>query len=112
MAFVDRRCRQRLIRSQGVAAPRRCRGAAATREKPEEANPDEALRQHVKKNRRRNSSALTVMSATTPVRVVLPPKRDLVVGHMDKPMIRDGDAMRVAREVVQHVARPTKGGLA
>ena len=54
--------------------------------------------------------ALTVIVRdVTPVRVVLPPKRDQVVGHVDDAVIRDGDAVRIAREVVQDVGRPTKG---
>ena len=46
-----------------------------------------------------------------PVSIVLPPKGDGVVGHGDEPVIRDGDAVGVAREVVQHVARAAKGRL-
>ena len=46
-----------------------------------------------------------------PVSIVLPPKGDGVVGHGDEPVIRDGDAVGVAREVVQDMARAAKGWL-
>ena len=46
-----------------------------------------------------------------PVPIVLPPKRDGVVGDGDEPVIGDGDAVRVAREVVQHVGGAAKGRL-
>ena len=46
-----------------------------------------------------------------PVPIVLPPKRDRVVRDGDEPVIGDGDAMRVPREVVQHVGGTAKGRL-
>jgi len=48
----------------------------------------------------------------TAVAIVLPSKRDRVVGDVHEPMIGDGDAVGVAREVVQHVRGLPKGGLA
>jgi hypothetical protein len=39
----------------------------------------------------------------TTVSVVLPAEGDGVVSHVEEPVIRDGDAVRVAREVVQYV---------
>ena len=45
------------------------------------------------------------------VAIVLPPKRDGVVRDGDEPVIGDGDAVRVPREVVQHVGRAAKGWL-
>ena len=47
----------------------------------------------------------------TPVSVVLPAKRDGVVGDVDEPMVGDGHPMRVARKVVEHVGRTAKGRL-
>ena len=47
----------------------------------------------------------------TPVAKVLPPKRHRVVGDGDEPVIRDRDAVGVAREVVQHVGRTAEGRL-
>ena len=47
----------------------------------------------------------------TAVPIVLPPKRDRVVGDGDEPVIGDGDAVRVPREVVQHVGGAAKGRL-
>ena len=45
------------------------------------------------------------------VAIVLPPKRDRVVGDGDEPVIGDGDAVGVPREVVQHVGGAAKGRL-
>jgi hypothetical protein len=44
----------------------------------------------------------------TPVPIVLPPKRDGVVGDGDESVIRDGDAVSVPREVVQDVGGAPK----
>ena len=46
-----------------------------------------------------------------PVAIVLPPKRHLVVAHVDEPMIGDRDSMRVPGEIVKHVARSAERGL-
>ena len=45
------------------------------------------------------------------VAIVLPPKRDGVGGDVDEPVIGDGDAVGVAREVVEDVGRAAKGRL-
>ena len=93
-----------------MPTPREIVRAAATREKPKKANPDEALWQHVQEESTQEFvGADCHCPRRTPVRVVLPPKRDQVVGHVDDAVIRDGDAVRIAREVVQDVGRPTKG---
>ena len=47
----------------------------------------------------------------TAVSVVLPAKRDGLVGDVDEPVVRDGHAVRIAREVVEHVGRAPKGRL-
>src|SRR5579863_386272 len=41
--------------------------------------------------------------------VVLPAKRDLPVFHPDQAVVRDGDAVSVAGQVMQHVLRPAEG---
>ena len=65
-----------------------------------------------RRKRRRNSSTSSVsVRDLTPVPIVLPPKRDGVVGDGDEPVIGDGDAVGVAREVVQHVGGTAKGRL-
>jgi hypothetical protein len=45
------------------------------------------------------------------VPIVLPPKRDGVVRHVDEPVVRDRDAVGVPREVVEHVGGAAKGRL-
>jgi hypothetical protein len=42
------------------------------------------------------------------VAIILPPKRDRVVGDGDEPVIRERDAVGVAREVVQDVSGTAK----
>ena len=80
-------------------------------EKAEEANPDEAFRQHMqRKSTEKLERADGHGPLLTAARVVLPSKRDVVVSHLDDPMIRDGDAVRVAREVVEDVGRAAKRG--
>ena len=45
------------------------------------------------------------------VAIVLPPKRDGVGGDVDEPVIGNGDAVGVPREVVEDVRRAAKGRL-
>ena len=93
-----------------MPTPREIIGAAATREKPKEANPDEALRQHVQEESPQEFvSTDGHRPRRTPVSVVFPSKRDLVFGDVDDPMIRNRDTVRVTRQVVQDVRRPTEG---
>src|SRR5215217_5787246 len=40
--------------------------------------------------------------------IILPPNRDAVVSHADEPVVGNGDAVRVAHQVVQHVAGAAK----
>src|SRR5580704_16603334 len=47
--------------------------------------------------RKRHGAALAV------VRIVLPTERHVGIGHLDKTMVGDGDAMRVAGQIVQYV---------
>jgi hypothetical protein len=87
-------------------------GSASSREKAVEANPDEASREHVQAQPTEEFVGADGHDPDlTAVGVVLPAKRDAVVGDVDEPMIGNRDAVRVTREVVQHVT-PPKGGLA
>ena len=45
------------------------------------------------------------------LRVVLPSKRDLAIGEVHDPVIGDGDAMRVAGQVLQDMFGPAEGRL-
>ena len=50
-------------------------------------------------------------TALAVVRVVFPPEGDLIAVHRQEPVIRDGHAMGIAGQVLQHVLRPAKGSL-
>ena len=104
---------RRWTRTERVSAAWQCLGATARRQETVEANPDEALRQHVEAEAPEEFlRAERHQSDLAPVAVVLPPKRHLVVGHGDEPMIGDRDAVGVPREIVEHVARAAEGGFA
>ena len=67
-------------------------GAASMGQKPEEADSDEAQREHVQEESPEEFvGADRHGPRRTSMCVVLPPKRHLVFGHIDNPMIRDGD---------------------
>ena len=90
-----------------------CVGAASRGEEAEIADADEALRQDVQEKAAEEFIGVERQRADlAAVAIVLPPKRDRVVGDVDEPVIRDGDAVRVPREVVQHVGGLPNGGLA
>ena len=87
-------------------------GAAARREEAEIADADEALREDVEQEAAEKFVDVErERPHLTAVPIVLPAKRDGVVGHVDEPVVRDGDAVGVAREVVQHVGRAAEGRL-
>ena len=99
-------------RRQGRATGREIVGAASGREQAKVADADEALRQDVQEKATEEFIDVERQRADlTPVPIVLPPKRDRVVGDGDEPVIGDGDAVGVPREVVQHVGRAAKGRL-
>src|SRR3974390_1639725 len=50
-------------------------------------------------------------TALTVVRIVLPTKGDVIAIHGQKPMIRDGHAVGIAGQILQHVLWPAKGSL-
>jgi hypothetical protein len=76
-----------------------------------EANPDEALRQHVEAEASEEFlGAERHQSELTAVTVVLPPKRHVVVGDGHESMIRDRDSMRVPGQIVIYFAQRTDQG--
>ena len=82
------------------------------REQAEVADADEAFRQDVQEEAPEEFVDVERQRAhLAAVAIVLPPKRDGVVGDGDEPVIRDGDAVGVPREVVQHVGGAAKGRL-
>ena len=84
--------------------------SSAVREEAKQADPDKPFRQDVQKEATQEFDGADGHRARlTAMRVVFPAKRDLVVRHGDEAMIRDRDAVRVPRQVVQHVGRAAKG---
>src|ERR1700730_1500570 len=64
------------------------------------------------KNRRRNSSAEIVMIfLLAAVRIVFPAKRDSIILERHQSMVGDGDAVRIAGEIVQNMFRTSEGWL-
>ena len=45
------------------------------------------------------------------VRIIFPAERDVAVGKVDDPVIRDSDAMRVASQIVEDMFWPPEGSL-
>ena len=74
----------------------------AIREKPKETDADESPRQHVQEEPAQARFAPHGhRPRRTAVGVGLPPEGHVAVGHVDNPVIRDGHAVRVAREILQ-----------
>ena len=46
------------------------------------------------------------------VRIVFPAKRDTIILERNQSMVRDGDAVRIASEIVQNTLGTAEGGLA
>ena len=83
------------------------------REKPKETDADEALGQDVQaESTEEFDGSDRHRPRLTAVPVVLPSESDGAVSDVDNPMIRDGHAVRVAREVLQHVLGAAEGWLA
>ena len=111
---ADRRCGDGWWRRDGQdrATRREIVGAAPRREQAEVADADEAFREDVQEEAPEEFVDVERQRAhLAPVPIVLPPKRDRVVGDGDEPVIGDGDAVGVPREVVQHVGGAAKGRL-
>ena len=86
--------------------------AATMREKPTEANADETLGQDVQEESPEKFDGTDRHGPRlTAVPVVLPLKGDAAVSDVEDPMIRDGHAVRVAREVLQHMRGAAEGWL-
>ena len=101
-----------VVRRPGPATLCELVGAAPRREEAEVADADEALREDVQEKAPEEFVDVERQRADlAPVPIVLPPKRDGVVGDGDEPVIGDGDAVGVPREVVQHVGGAAKGRL-
>ena len=84
-------------------------GAAPRREDTKVADADEAFRQDVQEKPSEEFPGVERQRADlASVAIVLPPKRDRVVGHGDESVIRNCDAVRVPREIVQHVGGTAK----
>ena len=87
-------------------------GAGARGEKPEIADTHETLGQHVHEKAAEKLVGVERQRLDlAAVAIVLPPKRDGVRGDVDQPVIGDGHAVGVAREVVEDVRRAAKGRL-
>ena len=98
--------------AKSVRQVARSAGAAARGEQAEVPNADEAFRQDVQEEAPEEFVDVERQRANlTPVPVVLPPKRDRVVRDGDEPVIGNGDAVRVPREVVEHMGGAAKGWL-
>ena len=100
--------RQRFDRQQR-AAERKQRTAPAMGEPAEVADAREALGENMLQKtsqelfvRERHDAALAV------VRIVLPAERDVGIGNLDETMVGDGDAMRIAGQIVQYVFGPAE----
>ena len=107
-----RRGRWRRRHREDRSTRREIGGATARGEQPEVADADEAFREHVQQEAPEKIVDVERQRPDlTPVSVVLLPKRDGLVRHGDEPVIRDGDAVGVARQVVQHVGGTAKGRL-
>ena len=104
--------RRRRGDGEGLTTLGELASTTARGEEAEVADADEALRQDVQEKPSQEFVGVERERADlAPVPIVLPPKRDGVVGDGDEPVIGDGDAVGVAREVVQHVGRAAKGRL-
>ena len=111
---ADRRCGDGWWRCDGQdrATRREIVGAAPRRQQAEVADADEAFREDVQEEAPEEFVDVERQRAhLAPVPIVLPPKRDRVVRDGDEPVIGDGDAVGVPREVVQHVGGAAKGRL-
>jgi len=83
---------------------------APIRQKSGEADAGESARQHVQEEPTQEFFATNGHRPLhTPVRVVLPPERDLAVGDVDDPVIRDRHAVRVAGQILQHMFGSAEG---
>ena len=108
------RCRNRGpgVGRQQLPTQRQQLSPLARSEEAEEADANEAGRQHVLQEppqelfpRQRHQSSLVAVG------VVLPAKGDLAIGESDQAVVRDRNPVGVSCQVVENVARPAEGRL-
>lgn len=79
---------------------------APRRQESEEADADETVRQHMQqKTGQELLAGHGHLSLLVGVRVILPAEGHLAVGHVQQPMVGDGDAMGIARQILQDMFR-------
>ena len=87
--------------------------SASIREEARKADTDEPSRQDMRQEATQELfSGHRHFALLAAVGVVLPPETDFAVGHIQNPMIGDGDAVGLAGQVLQHMLGPPKGRLA
>jgi hypothetical protein len=84
--------------------------AAAVCQKAEEADANKSMRKHMEKKPsqellRGYGHQLLLVA----MRVIFPPERDLVVFQSHESMVGDSNPMRVARQIMQNMLRPSEG---
>jgi hypothetical protein len=93
-----------------LPAERQIAGAASMRQKPKEADPDKAPRQDVQQEPPQEFIGADRHGARlAAVPVILPAKGHGVVRDIEEAMIRDGDAVGVAGQIVQHMFGAAEG---
>ena len=86
--------------------------AAPVREEAAESDAHEAARQRVGQEPSQELLAgYSHQSLLALVGMVFPAERDLAVGKVDDPMIGDGNAMRVASQILEDMLGPSEGTL-
>ena len=96
--------RQQLLakRQQGLAT--------AVGEEAEEANTDEAVREHMeKKAPQKLLGRYGHQLLFAAMRVILPAERHLTIGQVHEPVVGDGNAMGVASQIMKNVLRAAEG---
>ena len=108
----ERFVRRRRGDAEGLTTLGEFASTTARGEEAKIADPDEALREHMQEKPAQEFMSVEGQRADlAPMPIILPPKRDRVVGDGVESVIRDGDPVRIPREVVQHVGRTTEGRL-
>ena len=93
-----------------LLAERKRLGTASVCEYAEVADAGEAARQNMQQETpEKLISAECHFSFLVAVCVVLPPECDLIIFKGQQPMVGDGDPVRIARQVVQHVLGSAEG---
>ena len=104
-------------RVKGAASSSRRQSGRSSRRRRFARNPQKRMRTKPRgkvwsRNRRKNSSPVTVISRCLPfVRMVFPAERDLAIGEVHDPVVGDGYAMCIASQVMEDMFRPSEGSL-